>query len=61
MNDPTQPAEPMQVPVLPATGQLPQALQASGISGGGGLMALFASHPPIEERIAALSKLGATA
>ena len=42
-------------------GQLPQALQASGISGGGGLMALFASHPPIEQRIAALSKLGATA
>ena len=42
-------------------GQLPQALQASGISGGGGLMALFASHPPIPERIAALTKLGATA
>jgi heat shock protein HtpX len=37
-----------------APGQLPQALQASGITGGGGLMALFASHPPIEERIAAL-------
>jgi len=42
-------------------GQLPQALQASGIAGGGGLMALFASHPPIPERIAALTKLGATA
>jgi heat shock protein HtpX len=40
---------------------LPQALQASGISGGGGFMALAASHPPIEERIAALQKLGATA
>jgi heat shock protein HtpX len=38
-------------------GQLPQALQAFGISGGGGMMALFASHPPIEERIAALKKL----
>jgi len=35
-------------------GQLPQALQASGISGGGGFTALFASHPPIEARIAAL-------
>jgi len=36
-------------------GGLPQALQASGISGGGGgFMQLFASHPPIEERIAAL-------
>ena len=37
-------------------GQLPQALQASGISGGGGFMALFASHPPIEARIAALQQ-----
>jgi heat shock protein HtpX len=35
-------------------GALPQSLQASGITGGGGLMALFASHPPIEARIAAL-------
>jgi heat shock protein HtpX len=35
-------------------GQLPQAMQALGITGGGGLMALFASHPPIEQRIAAL-------
>ncbi len=36
-------------------GALPQALQAFGISGGGGgMMALFASHPPIEARIAAL-------
>ena len=35
-------------------GQLPQTLQASGITGGGGMMALFASHPPIEARIAAL-------
>ena len=37
-----------------APGQLPQTLQASGITGGGGVMALFASHPPIEARIAAL-------
>jgi heat shock protein HtpX len=36
------------------SGQLPQAMQAFGITGGGGLMALFASHPPLEERIAAL-------
>ena len=42
-----------------APGQLPQALQASGISGGGGMMALFASHPPIEQRIAALQAVPA--
>jgi len=35
-------------------GALPQSLQAFGIAGGGGFMALFASHPPIEQRIAAL-------
>jgi heat shock protein HtpX len=35
-------------------GRLPQAFQSSGITGGGGLSALFASHPPIEARIAAL-------
>jgi heat shock protein HtpX len=36
-------------------GALPQAFQASGISGGpSGFGALFATHPPIEERIAAL-------
>jgi heat shock protein HtpX len=36
-------------------GALPQALQAFGIAEGGNrFMALFASHPPIEERIAAL-------
>jgi heat shock protein HtpX len=36
--------------------QLPQAFQAFGISGGPGrgFMRLFMSHPPIEERIAAL-------
>ncbi|XZG68960.1 protease HtpX [Chitinibacteraceae bacterium HSL-7] len=37
-------------------GELPAQMAASGISGGrGGFMALFASHPPIEARIAALS------
>ena len=36
-------------------GALPPSLASSGItSGGGGLLALFASHPPIEARIAAL-------
>ncbi|MDA0982145.1 MAG: protease HtpX [Proteobacteria bacterium] len=35
-------------------GALPQTMQALGISGGGGLMALMSSHPPIEQRIAAL-------
>ncbi|MDH5502209.1 MAG: M48 family metalloprotease, partial [Gammaproteobacteria bacterium] len=39
---------------------LPEALQAFGISGKGkrsGLAALFLSHPPIAERIAALQSL----
>ena len=36
-------------------GALPQAMAAMGISGGpGGFGALFATHPPIEQRIAAL-------
>jgi heat shock protein HtpX len=35
-------------------GALPQSFQASGIAGGGGFLDLFASHPPIEQRIAAL-------
>jgi heat shock protein HtpX len=35
-------------------GALPESMKASGISGAGGVMALFATHPPIEERIAAL-------
>jgi heat shock protein HtpX len=35
------------------TGQLPKAMAASGIAGGR-MMALFSSHPPLEERIAAL-------
>ena len=38
-----------------APGELPQSMQALGISGGkGGFGALFATHPPLEERIAAL-------
>jgi heat shock protein HtpX len=35
-------------------GALPESLKAFGIAGGGGFMALFSSHPPIPERIAAL-------
>jgi heat shock protein HtpX len=34
-------------------GQLPKQMAASGITGGG-IMALFSSHPPLESRIAAL-------
>lgn len=39
-----------------APAQLPEALQAFGISGGrpSGLRALFMSHPPLDQRIAAL-------
>lgn len=37
------------------TEPLPQNMAASGIAGGSSVMALFASHPPLEERIAALS------
>jgi len=33
---------------------LPKQFQAFGISDGGGISRLFMSHPPIEERIAAL-------
>ncbi len=36
------------------TAPLPKAVQTLGIAGGGGMMALFSSHPPIEQRIAAL-------
>jgi len=36
------------------TESLPQSMAASGIAGGQGWMALFSSHPPLEERIAAL-------
>jgi heat shock protein HtpX len=35
-------------------GELPKALKAFGITEGPGIMALFATHPPIEARIAAL-------
>ncbi|NTU96738.1 MAG: protease HtpX [Chlorobiaceae bacterium] len=38
-------------------GQLPKAMAASGIAGGG-MMALFSSHPPLESRIAALESAG---
>ncbi len=34
--------------------QLPAQMSAFGISGGGGVMRLFMSHPPLDERIAAL-------
>jgi len=37
-------------------GELPKNMAAFGISGKGGAMALFSSHPPIEERIAALQQ-----
>ena len=36
------------------TGILPESVKAFGINGNAGLLALFATHPPIEERIAAL-------
>ena len=35
-------------------GELPKSIAASGIADKGGIMALLASHPPMEERIAAL-------
>ena len=35
-------------------GELPQSFKASGINDKPGFMALFSTHPPIEERIAAL-------
>jgi len=36
-------------------GQLPQSMSGFGITDKGGVMALFSTHPPIEERIAALT------
>jgi heat shock protein HtpX len=39
-----------------APGELPKAVQAMGISGKSGVMALLSSHPPIEQRIAALQQ-----
>ena len=42
-------------------GALPSSMSASGISGsGGGWGALFSTHPPMEERIAALQALRAS-
>lgn len=38
------------------TEPLPQNMAASGIAGGSSVMALFASHPPLEARIAALGQ-----
>lgn len=37
------------------TEALPQNMAAAGIAGGKSLMTLFSTHPPLEERIAALS------
>jgi len=37
-------------------GELPKAMSGFGITDKGGVMALFATHPPIEERIAALTR-----
>jgi len=37
---------------------LPDSMKAFGISGGGGMMRLFMSHPPLDERIAALRASG---
>jgi heat shock protein HtpX len=39
-----------------AQGELPKNMAASGISGGAGLMALFSSQPPMEDRISALQR-----
>jgi heat shock protein HtpX len=36
-------------------GELPKAMNGFGITDKGGVMALLATHPPIEARIAALS------
>ncbi len=38
-------------------GELPKAMSGFGITDKGGVMALFSTHPPIEERIAALTNL----
>ena len=42
-------------------GQLPQAMSGFGITDKAGIMALFSTHPPIEERIAALQSARAGA
>jgi len=41
-----------------APGELPQAMHGFGITDKAGIMALFSTHPPIEQRIAALSGRG---
>jgi len=38
--------------------RLPAQIAAFGISGGGGFTRLFMSHPPLDERIAALHDAG---
>jgi len=38
------------------TEPLPQNMAASGIAGGTGWLGLFSSHPPLEQRIAALAR-----
>lgn len=40
------------------TSDLPKSFEAAGIAGGRSLGALFASHPPIEDRIRALQQRG---
>jgi len=42
-------------------GVLPQSMSGFGITDKGGVMSLFATHPPIEERIAALQNARAAA
>ena len=39
-------------------GALPEAIKAFGITDKAGIMALFSTHPPIEQRIAALQRRG---
>jgi heat shock protein HtpX len=39
-----------------APGELPQTMAGFGITDKGGIMALFSTHPPIEQRIAALQQ-----
>lgn len=41
-----------------AAGELPKSMAASGISDKPGVMALFSTHPPLEQRIAALRAAG---
>ncbi|OZI19524.1 zinc metalloprotease HtpX [Bordetella genomosp. 9] len=38
-------------------GALPKTFEASGITGGGAISAMFATHPPIQQRIAALQRV----